>query len=78
MPHCLSAKLGFKQAFFPDLSGLQGLRIKIQDIEGNDWEFHYRYWVNGGSRIYVLEGLRDYMVSKKWQTGDTGNLASCL
>ncbi|XP_057797259.1 B3 domain-containing transcription repressor VAL1-like isoform X3 [Salvia miltiorrhiza] len=57
--------------FFPDISGLHGLRIKIQDIDGNEWEFHYRYWLNGGSRIYVLEGLRDYMVSKKWQSGDT-------
>ncbi|KAL0320707.1 UNVERIFIED_CONTAM: B3 domain-containing protein [Sesamum radiatum] len=61
------------EAFFPDISALHGLRIKIQDIEGNEWEFHYRYWLNGGSRIYVLEGLRDYMVSKKWQPGDTGN-----
>ncbi|KAL8505970.1 hypothetical protein ACS0TY_016992 [Phlomoides rotata] len=59
------------EAFFPDLSGLQALRIKIQDIEGNEWEFQYRYWVNGESRIYVLEGLRDYMVSKKWQPDDT-------
>ncbi|XP_011098358.1 B3 domain-containing protein Os07g0563300-like isoform X1 [Sesamum indicum] len=59
------------EAFFPDISALHGLRIKIQDTEGNEWEFHYRYWLNGGSRIYVLEGLRDYMVSKKWQPGDT-------
>lgn len=57
--------------FFPDISGLHGLRIKIQDIDGNEWEFHYRYWLNGESRIYVLEGLRDYMVSKKWLPGDT-------
>ncbi|KAL6543228.1 hypothetical protein OROHE_010748 [Orobanche hederae] len=61
------------EAFFPDISGLHGLRIKIQDIEGNEWEFHYRYWLNGGSRIYVLEGLQDYMVPKKWQPGDTGH-----
>ncbi|GFP78573.1 b3 domain-containing transcription repressor val2 [Phtheirospermum japonicum] len=53
------------EAFFPDISGLNGLRIKIQDTEGNEWEFQYRYWLNGGSRIYVLEGLRDIMVSKK-------------
>ncbi|KAH6775687.1 hypothetical protein C2S52_013248 [Perilla frutescens var. hirtella] len=57
--------------FFPDISGLHGLHIKMQDIDGNEWEFHYRYWLNGGSRIYVLEGLREYMVSKKWQPGDT-------
>ncbi|KAL3636845.1 hypothetical protein CASFOL_019144 [Castilleja foliolosa] len=58
------------ETFFPDISGLNELRIKIQDMEGNEWEFQYRYWLNGGSRIYVLEGLRDIMVSKKWQPGD--------
>ncbi|PIN23858.1 hypothetical protein CDL12_03417 [Handroanthus impetiginosus] len=59
------------EAFFPDLSGLHGLHIKMQDTEGNEWEFHYQYWIIGGSRIYVLEGLRDYMVSKQWQPGNT-------
>ncbi|KAL1563675.1 hypothetical protein AAHA92_06112 [Salvia divinorum] len=34
----------------------------------NGSSFHYRYWLNGGSRIYVLEGLRDYMTSKKCQS----------
>ncbi|KAK6154310.1 hypothetical protein DH2020_008558 [Rehmannia glutinosa] len=68
-----------KRCVFPDISGLhglRGLRIKIQDTEGYEWEFHYRYWLNGGSRIYVLEGLRDYMVSKKWQPGDTVTFCS--
>ncbi|EYU33557.1 hypothetical protein ABFS82_08G182300 [Erythranthe guttata] len=59
------------EAFFPDISDLRGLRIKIQDIEGNEWQFHYRYWLDCGSRVYVLEGLRDHIVSKKWQPGDT-------
>ncbi|XP_042058978.1 B3 domain-containing protein Os07g0563300-like [Salvia splendens] len=54
--------------FFPDISGLHGLRIKIQDIDGNEWEFHY---LDAGSRVYVLEGLRDYMISNKCQSGDT-------
>lgn len=61
-----------EQAFFPNISGSNGLPIKIQDMEGNEWEFQYRYWINVGSRIYVLEGLRDYIISKKWQPGDTG------
>lgn len=73
LTHWFSAKLGLKQIFFPAIPGLHGLRIKIQDIDGNDLEFHYRYFLNGGSRIYFLEGLREYMVSKKWQPGDTGN-----
>ncbi|GER56531.1 B3 domain-containing protein Os07g0679700 [Striga asiatica] len=59
------------ESSFPNISGPDGLHIKIQDMEGSEWEFHYRYWINGGSRIYVLEGLRDYMVAKNWQAGDT-------
>ncbi|KAL3821522.1 hypothetical protein ACJIZ3_007427 [Penstemon smallii] len=63
----------FKQhiAFFPDISGLHGLRIKIHDTEGNEWDFNYRCRLNSGNWIYYLEGLRDYMVSNKWQQGDT-------
>ncbi|KAL6528982.1 hypothetical protein OROMI_028868 [Orobanche minor] len=49
-------------------SDASGLRYAI---EGKEQEFHYRYWIDGGGRIYVMEWLPDYMVSKKWQPGDT-------
>lgn len=50
-----------------------GFPLKIQDTEGKEWEFHFRYWPNSGSKMYVLEGLRDYMIGMKWQAGDIGN-----
>ncbi|KAM7498758.1 hypothetical protein LguiA_023172 [Lonicera macranthoides] len=58
------------ETFFPDISEPHSLPIKIRDTEGKEWEFRYRSWPNGDSKMYVLEGLRDYMISMKWQAGD--------
>lgn len=58
------------EAYFPRLSGPLKIPISILDTEGKEWNFHFRFWPNSRSKMYVLEGLRDYMVSKKWQAGD--------
>ncbi|XP_047254337.1 B3 domain-containing protein Os07g0679700 isoform X5 [Capsicum annuum] len=58
------------EAYFPPLSGPHKIPINILDTEGKEWNFHYRFWPNSRSKMYVLEGLRDYMVSKKWRAGD--------
>ncbi|PSR95664.1 B3 domain-containing protein [Actinidia chinensis var. chinensis] len=58
------------EAFFPKITSPRGCPVKIQDTEGNEWEFQFRYLFNGGSTVYVLEGLKDYMVSRQWQAGD--------
>lgn len=50
----------------------------MQDTEGNEWEFHFRYWSNCGSKMYVLEGLKDYMIAMKWQAGDIGKFCEFL
>lgn len=47
--------------------------ISILDTEGKQWEFFIRCWPNPSSKTYVLEGLRDYIIAKKWQAGDIGN-----
>ncbi|XP_055808387.1 B3 domain-containing protein Os07g0563300-like isoform X2 [Solanum dulcamara] len=57
-------------AYFPRLSGPHKIPINILDTEGKEWNFRFRFWPNSRSKMYVLEGLRDYMVSKKWQAGD--------
>ena len=67
-----------KQAFFPKITSPRGCPVKIQDTEGNEWEFQFRYLFNGGSMIYVLEGLKDYMVSRQWQAGDIGKQSNSL
>lgn len=46
--------------------------ISILDTEGKQWEFFFRRWPNPSSKTYVLEGLRDYIIAKKWQAGDIG------
>ncbi|MCD7464263.1 hypothetical protein HAX54_052363 [Datura stramonium] len=58
------------EAYFPRLSGPHKIPINILDTDGKEWNFHFRFWPNSRSKMYVLEGLRDYMVSKKWQAGD--------
>lgn len=59
------------EAFFPDIYEPRGLPIKIRDTEGKEWEVNYRYWINAGSKMYIMEGLRELMISKGWQAGDT-------
>ncbi|XP_059661561.1 B3 domain-containing protein Os07g0563300-like isoform X2 [Cornus florida] len=58
------------EAFFPNISVPHGFPIKIQDTDGKEWEFQFRYWPNGSSKMYVLEGLKDYMILMQWQVGD--------
>ncbi|KAK6229524.1 hypothetical protein SCA6_018475 [Theobroma cacao] len=59
------------EAYFPDISAQQGIFVVVQDIKGDDWEFYYRYWLNTNGKMYVLEGLKDYIISEQWQPGDT-------
>lgn len=63
-----------KQACFPRIPEGQGIPLVIQDTTGRDWEFHFRFWQNSNSKMYVLDGIKDYMVFMEWQAGDTGNL----
>lgn len=58
------------EAFFPEITSPLGCPVKIQDTEGKEWELHFCYWINNGSKMYVLEGLKDYISSRQWQAGD--------
>ncbi|XP_016702500.1 B3 domain-containing protein Os07g0563300 [Gossypium hirsutum] len=59
------------EAYFPKISGQQGIFLTVQDTKGNDWEVFYRYWSNTNGKMYVLEGLKDYMIMMEWEAGDT-------
>ncbi|KAK8486867.1 hypothetical protein V6N12_055802 [Hibiscus sabdariffa] len=61
------------QAYFPKISGQQGIFLTVQDTNGNDWELFFRYWTNSNGKMYVLEGIKDYMILMQWEAGDTGN-----
>lgn len=56
--------------YLPELSEPQGFPIRMQDTNGKDWEFHFRFWPNNNSIMYVLEGLKDYLISNQCQAGD--------
>ncbi|KAJ0101207.1 hypothetical protein Patl1_04542 [Pistacia atlantica] len=58
--------------YLPKISEPQGFPIKIQDTGGKYWNFHYRFWPNSHSTMYVLEGTRDYMAENQCQPGDKG------
>lgn len=62
----------FEQAYFPDISVSLEVRLEILDTDGKDWEFYFHCRQSGNTKVYVLQRLRDYMISKDLQAGDTG------
>ncbi|OMP04595.1 hypothetical protein COLO4_09479 [Corchorus olitorius] len=58
------------EAYFPKISGVQGIFLMVQDTRGNNWELYYRFWSNTNGKMYVLEGLKDYILLMKCQAGD--------
>lgn len=61
-----------KQAYFPKVTEAHGFPIVFQDTQRKEWEFNLRFWVNCNSKMYVLEGLKEYMTLMQWQAGDKG------
>ncbi|KAK1407071.1 hypothetical protein QVD17_38682 [Tagetes erecta] len=61
----------YAETFFPKISQPKGILMNILDVENKVWEFTFRYWLSGGSKTYVLEGLREFLTLKKSQAGDT-------
>ncbi|KAL2932046.1 hypothetical protein RDABS01_037456 [Bienertia sinuspersici] len=64
------------ETHFPSISQPEGLPFKVQDINGKEWTFQFRFWFNNNSRIYVLEGIHTCTRSLQLQAGDTVNKAS--
>lgn len=64
--------LTIKQAYFPKVTEAHGFPIIFQDTQRKEWEFNLRFWVNCNSKMYVLEGLKEYMTLMQWQAGDKG------
>ncbi|KAG0478684.1 hypothetical protein HPP92_013403 [Vanilla planifolia] len=59
------------EAYFPPISQPEGLPLKIQDANGKEWHFQFRFWPNNNSRMYVLEGVTPCIQSLQLQAGDT-------
>ncbi|KAF3778476.1 B3 domain-containing protein [Nymphaea thermarum] len=56
--------------YFPAISHPEGLPLRIQDANGKDWVFQFRFWPNNNSRMYVLEGVTSCIQSMQLQAGD--------
>ncbi|CAK9141792.1 unnamed protein product [Ilex paraguariensis] len=61
------------EAYFPPISQPEGLPLKVQDSQGQEWVFQFRFWPNNNSRMYVLEGVTPCIQSMQLQAGDTGD-----
>lgn len=58
------------EAYLPKVTALHRVPIMMQDTRGNDWQFYYRMWANTNGKMFVLEGLKDFMLMIKWKAGD--------
>ncbi|CAN6453400.1 unnamed protein product [Victoria cruziana] len=58
------------EAYFPAISHPEGLPLRIQDANGKEWVFQFRFWPNNNSRMYVLEGVTSCIQSMQLQAGD--------
>lgn len=59
------------EAYFPPISQSEGLPLRIQDVNGKEWTFQFRFWPNNNSRMYVLEGVTPCIHSMQLRAGDT-------
>ncbi|KAI5078065.1 hypothetical protein GOP47_0007889 [Adiantum capillus-veneris] len=59
------------EAYFPPISQPEGVPLIVQDINGKEWVFQFRFWPNNNSRMYVLEGITPCIQSMNLQAGDT-------
>ncbi|KFK28739.1 hypothetical protein AALP_AA7G040500 [Arabis alpina] len=58
----------YAEAYFPQVSDLKGVPLKVQDSMGREWTF--RYHLNN-TRTYVLDGVAACLQSMQVQAGDT-------
>ncbi|VFQ91838.1 unnamed protein product [Cuscuta campestris] len=59
------------EALFPELQGQHLMPISVLDTDGKPWEFLFSCCSKPTNTMYVLDGLRDYVIAQKWQAGDT-------
>ncbi|WOG93554.1 hypothetical protein DCAR_0312840 [Daucus carota subsp. sativus] len=62
----------YAEQFFGEFAKLKtSARIFMDDMRtGKVWNFCFRSWQNGASRMYVLEGTGKYTLEKNVQVGD--------
>ncbi|CAN0879554.1 B3 domain-containing transcription repressor VAL2 [Linum grandiflorum] len=58
------------EEYFPRIDQPEGRPLSMQDVNGKEWMFQYRYWPNNNSRMYVLEGVTSCIQSMQLEAGD--------
>lgn len=58
------------EAYLPKVKTHQRVPIIMQDTRGNDWQFYYRVWANSNGKMFILEGLKEFVTMIKWKSGD--------
>ncbi|XP_076932797.1 B3 domain-containing transcription factor VAL3-like isoform X3 [Bidens hawaiensis] len=58
----------YAEAYLPEVSDPHGIPFYVVDDEINEWHLRFHFLLNN---VYVLDGLKEYMVSNKLQQGDT-------
>jgi hypothetical protein len=69
---CLS-RLGpqsVAELYFPRLEQPSGITITVSDLEGRNYSFRWRFWVNNASRMYLLEGAGELHRKYGLESGD--------
>ncbi|XP_076889293.1 B3 domain-containing transcription factor VAL3-like isoform X2 [Bidens hawaiensis] len=58
----------YAEAYLPEVYDPHGIPLYVVDDEINEWHLRFHFGLNN---MYVLDGLKEYMVSNKLKQGDT-------
>lgn len=58
------------EKYLPMIEAANGTTIEVSDISGNVYDCKFRYWANGQSRMYLLEGTSPIQAHYKMRTTD--------
>ena len=58
------------EAQFAQYLEKQGAQLVGEDVEGQTYDFRFRFWLNNQSRMYLIEGCLEMIKKYKLQKGD--------
>lgn len=58
------------EAQFAEYLEKQGAQMVGEDVDGQTYDFRFRFWLNNQSRMYLIEGCLEMIKKYKLQKGD--------
>jgi hypothetical protein len=58
------------EAQFAQYLEKQGAQLVGEDVDGQTYDFRFRFWLNNQSRMYLIEGCLEMIKKYKLQKGD--------